>query len=196
MVLAAGYAMRSARPSEQRKRDVSAYVQDRMQREEKSYGYGYVSDVARKIGFTTGGISTAKTGKRGVGEDLAEALAKHWGIGTYWDLVKVATEWAEANRQATAVPSYPGRDEAALVARSARIVPEWAVRFVHAIPAYNSGVFASRRKAWWLGEMKRVAEAGLDESLLDGATDEDAAEIRAAWKSTLQPASKLGKDVA
>lgn len=91
--------MTNERPSIRRKRILSAYVQDRMKREEEVAGRGYGAKVADATGFTTATASAAKEGKRGVGQDFAEALAKYWGFSGVDALHAEAENWWTANGQ-------------------------------------------------------------------------------------------------
>ena len=83
------------RPSDFRKTVVSAYVSDRLAREHRQEGRGYIARVARATGFRGPSLSTVARGKP-VGEDMAEGLGRFWGLGGYDGLRRTAEEWWKA----------------------------------------------------------------------------------------------------
>ena len=139
------------------RRVLAAYVSDRLTRE--CAERGKAASIARTIGFSPAHISNARTGQAGVGEDLAEALAKYWGL-SYEELQKEAVAWAEGG----------GRLPPSLTvgARHLRDRPEWneavaGARQVFRVPdEYFDRVgaifddFPTAIDAQFVGEMARV----------------------------------------
>lgn len=85
--------MASARTmSQERKRIVSAYVRDRLNKEEASQGRGYPATVADAIGVSRPTVSNIRKGSRGVGIEFSEAIAEFWGMDLQ-GLFRAANEW-------------------------------------------------------------------------------------------------------
>jgi transcriptional regulator with XRE-family HTH domain len=62
----------------ERRERIALYVSQRLKRE-TAEERGRAAEIAEKTGFSTAHIANAKNGKvRGVGDDLARALAKYW----------------------------------------------------------------------------------------------------------------------
>lgn len=83
---------------------IARYVRHRLSEECREYGAQ--ARIAREIGVSGAHLNNVRGGSRGVGEDLARALARFWGM-SYADLEEVAVEWAEANPAETAPASAP-----------------------------------------------------------------------------------------
>jgi hypothetical protein len=113
------------RPTEKRKRWVTAYVSDRLTREYDQEGRGYVARVARETGFTAAQVSAAKDGKRGVGEDFADAIEAFWRMKR-GELARTAEAWSKTGEKPTTEDEerYPNRSEARKLAERAGISPQ------------------------------------------------------------------------
>lgn len=110
--------------SSERKKVLTAYIIDRIEREGAG-NRGYKSSLADRIGFSRPAITQLVAGIRQAGPDLCEALAAEWGM-TYDQLKNEATRfWARRN------PPTPNRD-ATLAFMAEEIDPE-VVDYVKAI---------------------------------------------------------------
>lgn len=96
--------MADERPSDRRARLLNGYVSSRLSSEKTTNGHGYLTRVAEKVGFSRPHVSTVADGKKGVGEDFEEAIAKFWGM-TPEDLWAAAEAWARQN-PASATPRH------------------------------------------------------------------------------------------
>lgn len=82
------------RPSDRRRRAVTAYVVDRLRREADAYGRGFGALLAKKTGFTPAHVSTVLSDQRAPGQDFCDALAHYWtDLGSYAALELAAEKW-------------------------------------------------------------------------------------------------------
>ncbi len=116
-----------------RRRVLGAYIRERLKTE--CAVRGVAAKIAHATGFSSAHITNVQKEDRGVGEDLAEALAVYWGFGALEGLYAEAERWAKENPDkvggATPAPSrapggepHPARSLAAQLARDAGIAEE------------------------------------------------------------------------
>lgn len=84
-------------------RAIAAYVQGRLQQEYESQPRGYMASLARKVSMSTAHLANAKN-KGSVGGDLAQALAKAWGMT--WEELRAAAGVATASERCGARPAH------------------------------------------------------------------------------------------
>jgi hypothetical protein len=153
------------KPRGERRRVVSAYVRDRLQRE--CAVRGEAAKIARVTGFSTAHVTNVQKQDRGVGDDFAEALARHWGL-TMAQLEEEATRWA--SQQAAPQPepptsdTEPNRARAAELARDDR-VHEAAIQSVLVEPMSDEN--RARSVLWWAIRMKMREHDMLREAVLE-----------------------------
>ena len=133
-------------------RAVAAYVQSRLQRDYESEPRGYMASLARKVDMSTAHLANAKN-KGSVGGDLAQKLAKVWGMS--WDELRAAAGVATASER-TLVPdeAYPNR-EVAIELVAAKVPPE-VIRAVRL--ARNTG--PDLTVAAWLARIRELQALG------------------------------------
>jgi plasmid maintenance system antidote protein VapI len=145
----------------QRRKIQSAYIRERLRQE--CAVRGVATKIAEAIGFSGPHITNVQKNERGVGEDLAEALAAYWGFTP--DAFRAETErWAKENPDklgratssslAMASPGdpYPKRALAADLARDAGIAEEPIQSVLHEdVPPDRAGWPA----LWWANRMQR-----------------------------------------
>jgi hypothetical protein len=140
---------------------VSAYIRERLRKE--CAVRGVATKIAHATGFSSAHITNIQKDERGVGEDLADALATYWRL-TPESLRIEAERWAKENpnkvsgravallRPGTPGDPYPNRTLAAQLAREAGIAEEpIASVLAEDVPPDRAGWPA----LWWADRMRR-----------------------------------------
>lgn len=147
-------------------RAISAYVQARLQREYETLPRGHMAGLARKTGMSTAHLANAKN-KGSVGPDLAQALAKAWGMT--WDELRAAAGVATATERAVALDErYPNR-EVAIELAAGRVPPE-VIRATRLIRLDGEDLSVKA----WIEKMREL------QALADGFGDPVSAELEEA----------------
>lgn len=100
-----------------RRSALSSYIRARLLREEREYGHGFRSEVARRSGLSTAHISNLINREdQKIGIDAAEALAGFWKM-SFAQLSDEAEQWVKDNPVPDA-PHFPNLEAAVDFMRS------------------------------------------------------------------------------
>lgn len=102
---------------------MTAYVRARLLREAEEHGRGYQAVVARTTKVSTSHIANILTRDLGVGVEVADKLARYWGM-TLAELTAAADTWARQHATTTAPVRPPNLTEALAFLRSRGTVPD------------------------------------------------------------------------